>query len=223
MNDSCILFFIKYPETGKVKSRLARDLDEEITVELYQNFVQDILSSTKEIQADLKICFYPPDLRERFVKWLGGNHDYMPQNGEGLGERMEKSLTRVFSEGYSKAIIIGSDSPDLPGDIIALGLSSLGSYDVVIGPSTDGGYYLIGFRKEGFLPEAFCDIAWSSAAVFKKTLDIIGKAGLKVFILPEWSDVDTLDDLKDLIRRNENTEFRSSKTIACLSRYEHLL
>lgn len=220
MNNNCILLFIKYPQIGKVKSRLARDLGEEITVELYQNFVQDILSSIREIEADLKICFHPPDLRERFVEWLGGDYDYLPQDGQDLGERMAKGLTRVFSEGYDKAIIIGSDSPDLPGDIIEIGLSSLCSNDVVIGPSHDGGYYLIGFDKEGFLSEVFRGIAWSSATVFKMTIDIIGKAGLKVFVLPEWRDVDTLDDLRDLIRRNNSSWFRFSRTFAFLSKYK---
>lgn len=223
MSDSCILLFIKYPEIGKVKSRLARDLGGEIAVELYRNFVLDILSSIKETKADLKICFYPPDLRDRFVEWLGKDHDYLPQDGKDLGERMEKGLTWVFGEGYNKAIIIGSDSPDLPGDMIDLGFSSLWSHDVVIGPSSDGGYYLIGFDKKGFLPEVFRDIVWSSTAVFKKTLDIIAKAGLKVFVLPEWRDVDTLDDLRDLIKRNEGTLFRSSMTMSCLSKYKHLL
>lgn len=222
MSNSCILLFIKYPEIGKVKGRLARDLGGEVTVELYRNFVLDILSSIKETKADLKICFYPPDLRERFVEWLGGSYHYMPQDGEDLGKRMGKSLTRVFSEGYRKAVIIGSDSPDLPADIIDLGFTSLRSHDVVIGPSSDGGYYLIGFDKKGFLPEVFRGIVWSSTAVFKKTLDIIAKAGLKVFVLPEWRDVDTLDDLKDLIHRNEDTYFRSSRTMSCLSRYKYL-
>lgn len=222
MSNNCILLFIKYPEPGKVKSRLARDLGEEVTATLYRNFVEDMLPSIKAIRADLKICFYPPELRERFLEWLGKDHDYLPQDGEDLGERMEKSLTRVFSEGYRKAVIIGSDSPDLPGHIIELGLLSLRSHDIVIGPSCDGGYYLIGFAKEGFLPEVFRDITWSSAAVFKKTLDIINKAGLNVLVLPEWRDIDTLDDLRDLIRRNESTWFRSSKTIAFLSKYKHL-
>lgn len=223
MSNSCILLFIKYPEPGKVKSRLARDLGEDITVELYKNFVLDILSSMREIEADLKICYYPPDREERFAEWLGGDHNYIPQDGEDLGERMEKGLARAFSEGYRRAIIIGSDSPDLPGNIVDGGLLSLCSHDVVIGPTSDGGYYLIGFRKEGFIPEVFRGIIWSSATVFKKTLDTIGKAGLKVFVLPEWRDVDTLDDLKDLIRRNRNTWFHSSKTMSHLSRYEHLL
>ncbi len=223
MSNNCLLLFIKYPEPGKVKSRLARDLGEKITVELYQNFVLDILSSISEIEADLKICFYPPELRERFLEWLGKDHSYQPQYGEGLGERMEKGLTTVFSEGYRKAVIIGSDSPDLPGNIIELGLLSLRSHDVVIGPSCDGGYYLIGFQKEAFLPEVFRGIVWSSADVFKKTLEIIKKTGLKVLVLPGWRDVDTLDDLRDLVRRNGNTWFHSSRTMSFLSRYEHLL
>lgn len=222
MSNSCILFFIKYPEIGKVKSRLAKDLGEEIAVDLYRNFVLDILSAIKGIRADLKICFYPPDHRERFVEWLGNAYHYMPQEGGDLGERMENSLTRVFRAGYRKAIIIGSDSPDLPGDIINLGLTSLRSFDAVIGPSYDGGYYLIGFRREVFLPEVFRGIVWSSTTVFQKTFDIIRKGGINVFMLPEWSDVDTLNDLRGLIHRNEDTGFRSSKTMACLSQHENL-
>jgi hypothetical protein len=93
---------------------------------------------------------------------------------------------------------------------------SLETMDSVIGPSLDGGYYLIGFRYDRFLPEAFQEIQWSTDTVFRQSLKTIEAAGQKVAVLPRWSDVDTLHDLHELMRRGMDSEFRSSRTISFL-------
>ena len=88
---------------------------------------------------------------------------------------------------------------------------------MVIGPSFDGGYYLIGFRHDTFLPEAFDGICWSTETVFSETLTIVKNAGRRLYILPRWNDIDTCNDLEDLIERNQNTDFRRSMTFSYLS------
>jgi hypothetical protein len=226
MNESgkdCILFFAKYPEKGKVKKRLAAHLGEDITVELYRYFVRDSLSTLETCGVKLLVCFYPPESRKRFSEWLGMNYSYVPQQGVDLGQRMKYCFVNAFDRGFQFVIAIGSDIPDLPGEFIKEALSSLKTHDVVIGPSFDGGYYLIGFRKNKFIPEAFDGIDWGTHTVFHDTLTVLQNARCKVHTLPKWSDIDTIADLKHLIDRNQNTEFRNSKTISYLSKIAGLL
>lgn len=219
----CILFFVKYPEKGQVKKRLSAELDEEVIVELYKNFILDSLSTLGKCEVQFLVCFYPADSQNKFTDWLGTYYSYLPQQGSDLGQRMKNGFINTFDSNFHQVIIIGSDSPDLPGDFIKKAFLSLKTHDVVIGPSFDGGYYLIGFRYNTFLPEAFSGIDWGTNMVFGKTLDIFKKAGRKIHILPKWHDVDTYADLNDLIARNKDTEFHYSKTISYLSEISGIL
>jgi hypothetical protein len=94
---------------------------------------------------------------------------------------------------------------------------------VVLGPSFDGGYYLIGFRDDTFLPAVFEGISWGSSTVFQNTLEGIKNAGCNVSLLPIWGDVDTIVDVKNLVRRNRDTAFKSSYTISYLRRNNIML
>jgi len=218
-----ILFFVKYPAKGQVKKRLSTHLGEDVTVELYRNFVLDSLSTFNKCGVNLLICFYPPDSQRRFVDWLGMNYSYLPQQGTDLGQRMKNSFISSFSCNFHRVILIGSDIPDLPAEFVEEAFLFLKTHDVVIGPSFDGGYYLIGFSHNKFLPEAFEDITWGSHTVFQETLTILQNARCKVHILPKWSDIDTCNDLKHLIDKNQNTEFHNSNTISYLSKIAGLL
>jgi len=217
--ETCILLFVKYPEKGKVKLRLSVDLNKDIVQELYRCFVQDTLTTVKKIDSHLFICFFPVELQKKFQKWLGSTLLFLPQNGEDLGERMKNSFTDVFTKGFQRAILIGSDSPDLPKKYIKQALSILQTQDVVLGPTVDGGYYLIGFHTNTFTPSAFEDIQWSNQTVFEETVMKIKQAHRSLGILPIWNDVDTIVDLKYLIQRAENTSFKSSKTMTYLRKY----
>ena len=129
---------------------------------------------------------------------------------------IKNGLVQSFAQGYDRAVIIGSDSPDLPGGLVSEAFSSLETSDAVVGPSPDGGYYLIGFRNGTFLPEAFDGIEWSTDTVFRKTIEVMDEQGLRVHVLPEWQDVDTLIDLVNLVRRNRDCEFRCSRTMSII-------
>ena len=124
---------------------------------------------------------------------------------------------RAFSEGASRAVLIGSDIPDLPPKLLNDALASLLENNAAIGPAKDGGYYLIGFRSETFHPDIFRGIAWSTDTVFSRTMQIFEQAHQKVSLLPPWRDVDTIDDLKDLMSRNRNGGFSDSRTMDYLS------
>lgn len=219
----CILFFVKYPEKGVVKKRLAEEIGADAAVALYKNFVLDLLASVKGLSIPLRVCFYPEDHSEKFSLWLGAQYHFIPQKGRDLGERMKNAFSQAFEHGFRKVILIGSDIPDLPMYIIDEAFLSLDTSDIVIGPACDGGYYLIGFRSDRFLPETFEGITWGKHTVLKETLEILRLKGKKVHSLPEWRDVDTLSDLKDLQKRNQNTFFSHSGTMAYISAHKYIL
>jgi rSAM/selenodomain-associated transferase 1 len=212
-----ILLFIKAPLSGQVKSRLAAVLGQDAALELYQKFVLDILSSIEKSGVPCVVFHHSPDSGEIVKNWLGGRLPCLPQEGRDLGERMERAFRRAFSEGASRAVLVGSDIPDLPPELLNDALASLSENDAVIGPAKDGGYYLIGFRSETFFPDIFRGIEWSTDTVFSRTLQIFERAHQKVSLLPPWRDVDTIDDLKDLLNRNRNGGFSDSRTMNYLS------
>jgi rSAM/selenodomain-associated transferase 1 len=212
---NCVLIFIKYPERGMVKARLSEYIDEDMVVSLYRSFVLDFLDTIRKGKHAFKIFFYPPESKENVSKWLGGNFSYIPQEGKKLGERMKNAFTRTFSEGYSRVLLVGSDIPDLTNEVINVAFE-LNDNDAVIGPAFDGGYYLIGFKGSAFLPEIFEGIPWSTDIVFERTIKIFKKYNYKIQVLPEWRDVDRLDDLKALVRRNRETEFSQSRTMSLI-------
>lgn len=205
--DKCILVFVKYPLAGAVKTRLAADIGGEKAASIYACFVRVLLEGLKDFGGGLKICCDPAFEVEDYRRWLGEGYSYILQRGEGLGERMKNAFEDAFSDGFERVVLVGSDVPDLPGEYVDLAFYCLGRKDVVVGPSVDGGYYLIGFSRGGFLPEVFDGISWSSDVVFKQTVDVIRRYDKKCFLLGQWQDVDTVADLESLLKRNGNGLF----------------
>jgi hypothetical protein len=199
-----------------MKVRLSVDINEDIIQELYRCFVQDTLMIVEKIDSQLFICFFPVEAQKKFQKWLGSTLLYLAQNGGNLGERMKNSFTDVFTKGFRRAILIGSDSPDLPKRYIEQAFSILQTQNTVLGPTVDGGYYLIGFNTDTFTPSVFEDISWGNQTVFQETMMKIKQAHRSFGLLPIWSDVDTIADLKHLMQRAERTSFKSSQTMTYL-------
>lgn len=218
--DACVLLFVKSPAHVPVKSRLAEAVDEEMARELYRNFVLDIMETLSGITAKsgaaTTVCVYPPEAEREMQTWLGGDRRYLPQEGNNLGERMRNAFLRSFSDGYRRAILIGSDAPDLTGEIITEGLACLEDRDAVIGPAHDGGYYLIGFRSGSFLPAVFDDIPWGTVEVFARTMQIFRRFAYDVPVLPPWRDIDTYDDLRHLKISHQQGPFADSRTMRYL-------
>jgi rSAM/selenodomain-associated transferase 1 len=217
--DICILLFVKYPEKGNVKLRLSKDLNEDLVVDLYRCFVQDTLTTVQKSNYPFFICFHPPDMQKKIEHWLGSTSLFLPQKGKDLGERMKNSFKEVFTQGYQKAILIGSDSPDLPEKYLHQSIRMLRTKDIVLGPTVDGGYYLIGFQSTTFSAEIFKEIPWSTEHVFQKTITKIQQAQRSIGLLPVWTDIDTLSDLKSLIKRTKNTSFISSNTMTYIHQH----
>lgn len=219
---SIILLFIKAPVKGRVKSRLASAIGDEAALELYQNFILDIVDTVKKTGYPFRICYYPPDAGAEVSSWLAGQYHLMPQQGGDLGVRMENAFIRCFSEGFERAILIGSDLPDLTPAVLQEAMASLAENDVVIGPASDGGYYLIGFHKHTFMPRAFHGISWSTGTVFQETMAILQSSALAVHQAPKWNDVDTMEDLRAFYKRSKDPEFDKSRTMTYLINNEAL-
>lgn len=215
MNRRALVVFVKSPEAGGVKSRLAAGIGAEKARRLYRYFVEDLLDSLDQGKGDcrLKIFFHPPDHGTVLAKWLGSDRDYEPQRGDDLGGRMRQAFETCFSDGFEAVILIGCDIPDMTGAIVQAGFAALESGDAVIGPSQDGGYYLIGFRPENFVREIFTGISWGTDGVLQCTRDILESKGVGVSFLPPWRDIDTFEDLAALIERHRETPFAGSRTV----------
>jgi rSAM/selenodomain-associated transferase 1 len=217
-----ILLFIKAPVRGQVKSRLAADIGDEAALELYKNFILDIIDTVKKTGYPFRICYYPPHAGAEVSSWLAGHYRIVPQQGSDLGERMENAFLRCFSEGFERALLIGSDLPDLAPAVLQNAMASLAEHDAVIGPASDGGYYLIGFHSRTLLPRVFQGIPWSTETVFQETMAILKKSALSVDQAPTWNDVDTVEDLRALFRRSKSSAFDTSRTMTYLIKNEVL-
>jgi rSAM/selenodomain-associated transferase 1 len=217
-NTSIVILFAKIPVKGRVKTRLAQELDGDLVLRLYESMVLDTIDMLKQSGYPFRICISPPGAVEEAGTWLGKDYAFMPQTGGDLGERMERAFVRVFTEGFREAILIGSDIPGLSSGTVREAFASLAGHDAVIGPANDGGYYLIGSTREAHYPEIFHSMPWSTPAVFRETLARFKAASRSVHVLPECIDADTREDLITLMRRQEGRT-ASSRTLSLLMQH----
>ena len=218
---SSVILFVRSPERGKVKSRLAAAIGEEMALEIYKGCVLDIMETLKKGRYPFRIFFYPGNAKEKVTNWLGKDFTYSPQKGSDIGKKMENAFVQSFSEGSERAVLIGSDIPDLPNSLIHRAFLSLDKSEAVLGPASDGGYYLIGFKKNSFLPYVFHGIPWSTPSVYQETIEVFRRSNYRVHILRQWNDVDTLDDLRVLVARNQDTDFRLSRSMSLCRKLFH--
>jgi len=198
LDNRCLLFFIKNPEKGKVKTRVASAIGDKMAMKLYRRFLLEMLSTLNKGTFLFYLCFHPENSLNDLKDWLGDHYLYTPQMGENIGQRMKNGFVEAFSMNFKRVVLIGSDIPDLPLEFIEEAFNSLGEKDAVIGPSLDGGYYLIGFRDKTFSPQVFDGIPWSTEKVFEETMKVLEKERLMVHILKPLKDIDTIEDLRNL-------------------------
>jgi rSAM/selenodomain-associated transferase 1 len=148
------------------------------------------------------IYYDPPDGAQAVAEWLGDGLLYFPQVGADLGERMFHAFEVVLQK-FSRAVLIGSDSPDLPDSLISQAFNVLKTHDAVVGPAADGGYYLIGFSNEGICEAPFGDIQWGTSGVFDVTMAAFRMSRKDVHVLPLWHDIDEYDDLVSFYERQK--------------------
>lgn len=206
-----LIIFLKYPEPGRVKTRLAQVIGKEKAAELYSAMARTVIHNVSKSRDYEKIIFFDPLERKTDVeKWLsksmnlGGNRrkkrsqddfSIYPQQGESLGQKMASAFDTVFSLGVEKAVIIGTDCIDISAEIISEAFDSLQTTDVVLGPAQDGGYYLLGLTKQN--PEILNNIDWGTEFVLSQTLKKIKEKRLHFELLKTLRDVDKVSDLCD--------------------------
>lgn len=200
MNDALIVFG-KVPAPGRVKTRLTPTLTENEASRLYEAFLLDALEVYAALDLDVRLYLAPsPSSLDRSL--IGERVTVFEQSGDGLGQRMARSFVETFAAGYENVAIVGTDHPTLPAAFIDYAFESLSSpRSVTIGPTEDGGYYLLAMND--FLPGIFSGMTYSHADVFGETLDRIAVTGSDVTVLPEWYDVDTPAQLSRLRRELE--------------------
>lgn len=208
-----IIIFARYPIEGKVKSRLALTIGNHHAKEFYKMISEKIISETKQIRNSDKYVFYSEEVEKEMVKkWLGRSFLYSHQEGNDLGERMTNAFRKVFSHGANKAIIIGTDIPDLSSEIIKKAIKKLDETDLVIGPSKDGGYYLLGMKK--FLPALFKNIEYGKNSVFAETISKAEKLNLTYSTLELLLDIDTEEDLINWLNSHNRNDFKKEISLA---------
>lgn len=195
----CLTVFAKNPIPNEVKTRLVPPLSPEQAATLYTAFLTDWCETLAKLtNIDIVIAYTPPEAQSDLQALIGDDVIYIPQIGADLGERLTSATQWAAKQGYTKILFVGSDSPTLPVSYISQAIRLLDSRDTVIGPSTDGGYYLIGFSAEALATtvlHVFKEIAWSTADVFQQTVTRIHEAEVTLGLLPPWYDIDTAEDL----------------------------
>ncbi|WP_051676872.1 TIGR04282 family arsenosugar biosynthesis glycosyltransferase [Maridesulfovibrio frigidus] len=197
-----LLFFVKFPIAGCVKSRLGDDIGYELAARYYSAFVLDLLARIDRHEIETYIFFDPNHSVDIYERWLG-NRKMIPQHGKDLGERMFNAFEDAFKLGYDSCVLIGSDLPDLTAQEINRGMDSLREHPACVGPAKDGGYFLIGFQKEALTKVPFTNMEWSTPKVFTETITKIKSVGLEGFILQEHADIDTAQDLVQLMKHKD--------------------
>jgi len=200
-----LLVFVKFPVAGQVKTRLEPELSPELAASLYRAMVDDVFTALKRPgQWDLLAFFSPPEQERAFREWLPCSTGLVPQSGTDLGERLANAFEWSHAQGYSRTIIVGTDIPTLDSAVLSDAFETLEHAAVVLGPSTDGGYYLVGLKEPR--RELFEDIDWSTPEVLKQTVAKTDSGGATYHLLQERTDIDTWQDalivLEEIISRD---------------------
>ena len=187
-----LIVFQKNPVISKVKTRLASDIGNDNALQVY--FL--LLDKTKEAveKLDQNIHVFYSDFVDENDLWSGLAKEKEVQSGLNLGERLKDAFERSYNSGAEKVVVIGCDCPDISENDIQTAFNHLDDSDFVIGPSRDGGYYLLGMKK--YCPQVFEGITWSTEDVFSETLERINQLDMEAKLLRPLMDIDTFQDLK---------------------------
>ena len=192
MTDALILF-VRNPEAGKVKTRIAAVAGDAMALHIYERLLQHTHAITSSVAAD-KFVYYADAINQK-DRWSIGHYIKAIQEGPDLGARMYQAFNDIFKQGYEKVCIIGSDCYELTSSIIEQAFTKLNHTDIVIGPATDGGYYLLGMKNG--VKNLFAGIEWSTSNVLQQTLQHIEQQHCTYSLIPELTDIDTVNDIPE--------------------------
>ncbi len=201
MNSTCqLLIFTRYPEAGKTKTRLIPALGAEGAARLHRRLTEKMIGEAgllEEKMGNSTVIHYSGGSMEQVTAWLGPVACVEQAAGD-LGQKMQTAFHRAFSGGADRAVLVGTDIPDLDTELLGRAFTSLRTGDVVLGPSRDGGYYLIGLTAR-VAPQLyrllFQQMAWSTGDVYAATILRLGNSGHPAIILPTLTDIDLPENL----------------------------
>ena len=187
-----MIIFTREPVPGSTKTRLMPYLTGEQCADLHECFIRDIYHEAKKADADI-IVAYTGDTTERLRKIFPGSIPFIEQRGSDIGKKMENAISDVLNMGYDRVVLTGTDIPEMKHETIDDALDMLDDADVVICPTEDGGYYLIGMKE--VRSEAFNVTLYGVSSVFDETTRSLEQAGIRVAVGDEYADIDTPEDL----------------------------
>lgn len=196
-HSNALLVVAKRPAAGLTKTRLSPPLTPEEAATLYHCFLQDTVDIMRQVpHVQPVIAYFPPEAHAFFAD-LAPDFELIPQEGADLGERLDNALTHYLQCGYRHVAIMNSDGPTLPPGYLQEAFAALeDGVDLVLGPSDDGGYYLIGMKRPA--PRLLRNVRMSTPTVAADTLALAQEEGLHVHLLPVWYDVDNRESLQRL-------------------------
>ncbi len=192
-----LVIFVKAPRLGMVKSRLATSIGERDACDAYKKMAEVLLANLRGLQ-NIEIRFSPDEAEGELRQWLGENFIFARQGSGDLGEKLNRAFQENFDAGAQRVVVIGSDCPYVTAEDIEIASNSLASHDVVLGPATDGGYWLIGLRA--LQSVLFKNIPWSAESVLETTLTRIREAQLSFRLLHKLDDIDVAEDWQKFLR-----------------------
>jgi len=196
--DAALNVFAKVPRPGAVKTRLTPVLTPTEAARLYEAFLRDALTLYSGLTAEVRLYLAPP-LPDQSRTDFPDSIEVREQRGDGLGARMKHAFLDTLNDGYERVSVVGTDHPTLPLSFIRQSFDALTmSKSVCIGPSEDGGFYLLGMNA--YYPQLFEDMSYSHADVFSDTLTRVGRTDARLTVLPRWYDVDTPVGLERMVQ-----------------------
>lgn len=227
MSDTALVVMARYPTPGSTKTRLARTLGGEATLKLYRAFLSDLANRFAGPDYALHWAYTPAEVDyNAFIAALAPglahrSHSFA-QRGADLGARLLHAFQWTCQQGYASTIVIGSDSPHIPRELVAQAQAGLQEADVVLGPADDGGYYLIAMREPH---DVFSEIPMSTSVVAAQTVTRASQLGLSVCLLSPLFDIDEYTDLlrlAEILREDPTLAPATAAQIASLrSIYDH--
>ena len=191
-----LILFTRYPMPGKTKSRLIPALGPDGAADLQCLMTERVLHRARQIERQRRVLIevrYEGGNSRLIRQWLGRGLCYLRQGRGDLGERMARAFREAFADGAERVVLVGTDCPGVTADVFQKAFDSLADNDVVFGPATDGGYYLIGMRR--FVPRLFVDMEWGSASVLQETIRVLDELKLTMVLVDKLDDIDRPEDL----------------------------
>ncbi|MBI3271745.1 MAG: TIGR04282 family arsenosugar biosynthesis glycosyltransferase [Planctomycetes bacterium] len=191
-----LLVFVRYPEPGKVKTRLAKEVGPERAAAIYRRMAQTVLSVVqplRKIGVEVRLHGTPAERLPELKDWLRTADTYLPQEGADEGARMERAFSRAFMDGAKSVLLLGTDCIEVTPHGLKRAFEALASTDVVLGPAKSGGYYLLGLRK--LASSMFHGVAWGTEAAPKELAERLKQARLSSTELERLREIERVEDV----------------------------